>query len=96
MGEIGCLGDGNRSKDFVLRSISGHKLEGLLRLNRVATDQGGQVRLGGFVVLIFITVAFVVLVITSVHQVNDQDCAFAHGIQLEASFQDIISIEYAC
>jgi hypothetical protein len=41
MGEIGCLGDGNGLKDFVLRSFACHKFKGLLRLNRVATDQGG-------------------------------------------------------
>jgi hypothetical protein len=85
-----------RVNRFVLRSSSSrHKLAVSLCLDRVATNQGVQARLGHFVILILVvTVAFVV--VASVHQVNYQDCAFAHGIQLETGFQDIISIENAC
>jgi hypothetical protein len=80
MGEMNCLGDGNRLKDFVLRWNSGHKLKGLLRLNCIATNQGGQIRFGGFVVLILVAIAFVTFVVAGVHQVNGQDCAFAHSV----------------
>jgi hypothetical protein len=65
-----------------------------LRLDGISGHQSLQTGLGRFVVLVFV-VAVIVIVVATIHQIYDQYCSLAHGIQLKAGFQNLVNIEDA-